>query len=231
MEQNFIVIFLILALVACSNQNKTHKTKLSYTDTIKSQVNKTEEEVWTIERLNKEFPYPFDTLLKNGYNLHFERTLSTEINDIVSQITLVKGQEIIDTLNTMGYAPPMKNLGYIGADFKDYFAFVQSFGSGNPHDMQLIRKKDAVHIVNGFIVDADEKNELLLYCKGYDSLMLYDISRSSDKLLVNLNKCDYITCMVSELCGYVKIRKVTQKHLEIEIAQGNDRVIRKMYKR
>lgn len=125
----------------------------------------------------------------------------------------------------------MKNIGYIGADFKDYFAFVQSYGSGNPHEMKLLRKRDAKKIVDGFIVDADEKNELLLYCKGYDSLMLYDINRKTDKLLVNLESCDYITCMVSQLCGNLKIKKVTQKQVEIEIAQDENKTIRKMYYR
>ena len=224
--------FIVLLLISCNNQNKKSKTKQSQTDTIKSQVYNAKEEVWTIEKLNKEYPYDFDTILKNGYNLHFERIKkSEEINDIECQLTLVKGEKIIDTLNIMGYGPVMKNLGYIGADFNDYFAFVQSFGSGNPHEMQLLRKKDANEILSGFIVDADEKNELLLYCKGYDSLMLYDINRKKDKLLVNLNNCDYINCMVSQLNGNLKIKKVTNKQVEIEIAQDENKTIRKMYYR
>ena len=231
-KTNIIFTFIVILLISCNNQDKKSETKQSQTDTVKSPIYNPKEEVWTIERLNKEHPYFFDTLLKNGYNLHFEyRKNSEEINDIKSQLTLVKGRKIIDTLNTMGYGLVMKNLGYIGADFYDYFAFVKSFGSGNPHEMKLLRKKDATEILSGFIVDADEKNELLLYCKGYDSLMLYDITRKSDKLLVNLNNCDYITYTVSQLYGNLKIKKVTQKKVEIEIAQDDNKTIRKMYYR
>ena len=232
MKRNILFKFIVLLIISCNNQNKISETKQSQKDTIKNQVNNKKEEVWTIERLNKDYPYYFDTLLKNGYNLHFERIKKSEvINDIECQLTLVKGKNIIDTLNIMGSAPVMKNLGYIGADFNDYFVFVQSFGIGNPHEMQLLRKEDAAKIVSGFIVDADEKNELLLYCKGYDSLMLYDINRKTDKLLVNLNNCDYITCMVSQLNENLKIKKVTNKQVELEILQDENKTIRKKYYR
>lgn len=232
MKRNIIFTFIVLLLISCNNQNKISETKQSQKDTIKNQVNNKKEEVWTIERLNKEYPYYFDTLLKNGNNLHFERINKSEvINDIECQLTLVKGKNIIDTLNIMGSAPVMKNLGYIGADFNEYFVFLQSFGFGNPHEMQLLRKEDAAKIVSGFIVDADEKNELLLYCKGYDSLMLYDVNRKTDKLLVNLNNCNYITCMVSQLNENLKIKKVTNKQIELEILQDENKTIRKKYYR
>jgi hypothetical protein len=222
---------LILLLFACKNSDNKKKAETNQLDTTKKAIEKKKEDVWTIERLYKEYPYDFDTILKNGYHLHFEYFKREANSDIETQLTLMKGKKTIDTLNNMGYGIVMKNLGYIGADFNDYFAFVQSYGSGNPHEMQLLRKKDATEILNGFIVDADEKNELLLYCKGYDSLMLYDINRKRDKLLVNLNNCDYITCMVSQLCGNLKIKKVTQKQVEIEIAQDDNKTIRKMYYR
>ncbi len=226
-----IFSFFSLFVFACNNTNNKKETKPIQVDTVKNPINSNKEDVWTIERCYKENPYDFDTILKNGYHLHFEYFKADKDSDIESQLTLMKGKETIDTLNNMGYGIVMKNLGYIGADFNDYFAFVQSYGSGNPHEMQLLRKRDALKIVYGFMVDANEENELLLYCKGYDSLMLYDINRKTDKLLVNLNNCDYITCMVSQLYGNLKIKKVTQKKVEIEITQDENKTIRKMYYR
>ena len=52
----------------------------------------------------------------------------------------------------MGWLAIDKNLGYIGADFKDSFAFVQSFGSGNPHSFQLVDKQLGEVIREGLIV-------------------------------------------------------------------------------
>jgi len=222
---------LCLFVFACNNSNNKKETKLIQIDTIEKPNISSKEDMWTIERCYKESPYHFDTILKGGYNLHFEYFKPDSKSDIESQLTLMKGNKTIDTLNNMGMGPIMKNLGYIGADFKDYFAFVQSYGSGNPHEMQLLKKSDATEIVKGFIVDSDEKNELLLYCKDYDSLMLYDINRKTDKLLVNLNTCNYINCMVSELYGNLKIREVTQKLVEIEIKQDGNKTITKMYDR
>lgn len=236
-----ILIFSLFAFLiyACNSANTTNgngsdsATDVATTsiDTIQKIVSTEPEEDWTIERLYEEFPYPFDTLMKNGYHLHFEYFKSDPDSSIETQLVLMKGKKAIDILNNMGYGIVMKNLGYIGADFNDYFAFVQSYGSGNTHDVQLIRKRDAFEVTHGFIIAADEKNELLLYGNDTGDLMLYDITRRTDKLLVDLGNCDYITCMDSQLAEYVKIKKVTQKNVFLEIAQDDGKSITKKFSR
>lgn len=95
--------FFSLFVFACNNVNSQKESKPTQTDTTKKPPEISKQDVWTIERLYKEQPYHFDTILKNGYNIHFEYIKnSDEVNDIKSQLTLVKGKKIIDTLNNMG---------------------------------------------------------------------------------------------------------------------------------
>jgi len=224
-----VLSFLVLFVFSCRNSNTQKNTNQQQLNNHPKTTNSEKEEVWTVERCYRENPYDFDTLLKNGYHLHFEYFKRDKNAYVESQLTLMRGQKTIDTLNEMGYGIVMKNLGYIGADFNDCFAFVQAYGSGNPLEMQLIRKSDASQLVQGFMIDSDEKNELLLYYKDTDSLMLYDINRKTDKLLTNLKTCDYITCSLSQLYGDLKIKKVTPNEVEIEILQANNKSIRKKF--
>ncbi len=185
------------------------------------------EDVWTIERSYIENPYDFDTTLSNGYSLHFEYVHENRF--VESRLILMKGRMPIDTLNTMGCCMTMKNLGYISADYSDCFAFGQTFGFGNGHEVKLLKKDDASVITKGYFVDADEKNELLLYYNENDSLMVYDIKRNKDIYLLDLDNCDYITSMLSQLYGDVKMVKVTEKYIELEIFQAKNKKIRKRY--
>lgn len=226
-----VLSFLVLFVLSCRNSNTQKNTNQQQLNNHPNATNSEKEEVWTIERCYRENPYDFDTLLKNGYHLHFEYFKRDKNAYVESQLTLMRGQKTIDTLNEMGYGIVMKNLGNIGADFNDCFAFVQAYGSGNPLEMQLIRKSDAFQLVQGFMIDSDKKNELLLYYKDTDSLMLYDINRKTDKLLTNLKTCDYITCSLSQLYGDLKIKKVTPNEVVIEILQANNKSIRKKFVR
>jgi hypothetical protein len=248
-----IYLILIIALMSCNGISKRNEqdNKINRTSSvnvpndsnivvwkknikyqnIESKKPQQKKETWTIERLYKEEPYLFDTILKNGYNLHFKyyNEKDTALPKFGMMLTLNKRNKIIAILNSLSAHFPQKNLGYIGADFDDYFAFVQSFGSGNPHEMQLLRKKDAKKIVSGFIVDADEKNGILLYNRNYDSLMFYDINNKKDNLIVNLNKSNLIDCMISEFSNNLKIKKVTKTEIFIEITKNNGKKILKKY--
>ena len=52
-----------------------------------------------------------------------------------------------------------KNLGYVGADFTNYFVLVHSFGLGNPRQIELIKKSTGKNILkeNAVWIDADEE--------------------------------------------------------------------------
>jgi hypothetical protein len=83
---------------------------------------------------NEEEPYGYDTTLKGGYSIFFK------VDDSLQYLFLKKGDRTISELTATSRGLPYKNLGYIGADFKDYFVLVHSFGSGNPHYIELIKK-------------------------------------------------------------------------------------------
>ncbi|WP_433833220.1 hypothetical protein [Flavobacterium anhuiense] len=233
------LLLLIFCILFFSCQEKTKSIEKKATNIIidknNSQINKKriapERDTITIEYLNKHNPYDFESQLSNGYHLEFKYFQEDKNSPIEMCLNLKKGTKTIDTLNIMGYGAPHKNLGYIGADYNEYFAFVNSFGSGNPHDFKLIEKRNGIVIKSGFIVDSFKNPELLLYAKGYDSLMLYDLKKKKDYFLEDLNQSKIIDCMVSELNQVVKIKKATAKYIFIEIENHENKIITKKYAR
>ncbi len=227
-----ILLIFIISTVQFSCHEQISKKVESSRKTVKvSEHNILKRDTITIEYLKKYNPYGYQTELKKGYYLEFNYFRINKNTPIEMCLNLKKGDKIIDTLNILGYGAPQKNLGYVSADFDEYFAFVQSYGSGNPHDMQLLRKKDGKEIIKGFIVDADENNEFLLYCRGYDSLMLYDIKKHKNNYIENLRNSKEIDCAVSELTDYLKIKKVSSKYVSIDITNTKNETLTKQYNR
>ena len=96
---------------------------------------------------------------------------------------LKKGNKTIIELASTSRGMLYKNLGYVGADFKDYFVFVHSFGSGNPHYIELIKKASGKNILKDGAawIDVDEKKGFLLYSDNdvpdpKDKMTLYNIN-------------------------------------------------------
>lgn len=104
-------------------------------------------------------PYEYDTILKGGYNISFKA------DDSLQYLYLKKGKKTIRELSSTSRGLPYKNLGYAVTDFKEYFVLAHSFGSGNPHSIELIKKTTGVNILDkpSAWIDADEEKELLLY--------------------------------------------------------------------
>jgi hypothetical protein len=104
-------------------------------------------------------PYEYDTILKGGYNISFKA------DDSLQYLYLKKGNKTIKELSFTSIGLPHKNLGYVVTDFKEYFVLAHSFGSGNPHRIELIKKSTGVNILDkpSAWIDADEEKELLLY--------------------------------------------------------------------
>ncbi|MDB5278536.1 MAG: hypothetical protein JWR61_3491 [Ferruginibacter sp.] len=78
--------------------------------------------------------YDFDTTLQGGYSISFQT------DDSLQYLYLKKGRRTIAELSSMSKGLPYKNLGYIGVDCTRYFVLVHSFGFGNPHYIELIKK-------------------------------------------------------------------------------------------
>lgn len=114
-------IILLILLFACATNAQDNKSK-------------------GIEFNKKEIEqYSYDTLLSQGYHLSYRVVIiDSATNEGLQSLTLVKGKKDIKQLSETSYPMLHKSLGYIGADFGDIFLFVQSFGAGNPHEIQLI---------------------------------------------------------------------------------------------
>ena len=233
--KNFIILFCIIVF-SCQEKEKIKEKKvIESIPHIVSKSKKKKEipviDTLTIEYLYKENPYDYDTKLTNGYNLEFSYFRKWKDSIIEMCLTLKKEKRIIDTLNIMGFGAPHKNLGYIGADFDKYFAFVNSFGSGNPHEYRLIKKSNGETIKKGFIIDSFNNPDFLLYAKGYDSIILYDIEKDKDLLIESLSNQKEIDCMVSDLCDVLKIKKITNSYVQIDFNFYHKKKITKKYYR
>ena len=116
-------------------------------------------------------PYDYDTILKGGY------TILYKTDDSLQYLFLKKGNKVISELSSTSKGLLHKNLGYVAADFKDYFVLAHSFGSGNPHNIELIKKTTGKNILKDWAawIDFIEDKEMLLYSDN-------DVPSAKDKM-------------------------------------------------
>ena len=104
--------------------------------------------------------YDYPTILKGGFEIVY--TVDAEFQ----YLHLKKGKRIIKEVASTSRGLLHKNLGYVGADFMHSFALVHSYGSGNPHRVELIRKRDGKDLFAGgsmpCLVDASERRSILI---------------------------------------------------------------------
>jgi hypothetical protein len=108
-----------------------------------------------------EQPYDYKTKLKGGYRIVFKTRKE------LKYLFLYKGNHRVREIADASCGLLHKNLGYVGADFRDYFVLVHSFGSGNPHEIELIKKTSGKNVLKKdvFWIGASEEMEILLYCR------------------------------------------------------------------
>jgi len=117
-----------------------------------------------------------------------------------------------------------KNLGYVGADFTHYFVLVHSFGSGNPHYIELIKKSTGGNILEDGAawIDADEEKEFLLYSDS-------DVPNKTNKMsLFNMQTgrkqlFDFPSDIFNEpgVLSRIQISRLTGKQLVIKYDTGS----------
>lgn len=172
-------------------------------------------------------PYDYDTALSGGYKISFEA------DDSLQYLYLKKSDKTIAELASTSRGMLYKNLGYVGADFKNYFVLVHSFGSGNPNYIELIKKATGQNILkNGAAwIDVNEKQGMLLYCeKGApspkDKMILYNVNTKRSQLF-NFPSGIFDE---PEILNRISIRSLTDKRLVInyETEKGSKT---KMYSR
>ncbi len=184
----------------------------------------------SIDQLEIE-PYDyFDTILTNNYHLSYR--VRKDSGSFLQSLTLVNGNKDIKKLNEITYPLPQKNLGYIGADFGESFLFVQSFGSGNPHEIQLIEKETGNVILNGILVDRNQKQKVLLYIKNEheenENLVLLDLHNSKETIIKDFNnlKCTHI----GGLRNCVELDSINSKFIKIKTTDEKDNIEKKYYR-
>jgi hypothetical protein len=172
-------------------------------------------------------PYDYDTTLKGGYTILFK------VDDSLQYLYLKKRNKIITELSSTSRGLPYKNLGYVVTDFKEYFVLAHSFGSANPHSIELIKKSTGVNILDepSAWIDANEEKEILLYSAEEvptkKSKMILFNAKTRRKELFSFPK-DIIG--QTEVFNRIQIVKLTDKEFVITYdANGRSRV--KVYSR
>jgi hypothetical protein len=158
-------------------------------------------------------PYDYATALKGGYKIAFK------FDDNLQHLYLKKGSKTITELSSTSRGLPYKNLGYIGADFTNYFVLVQSFGSGNPSYIELIKKATGKNTLkkSAAWIGADNKKEFLLYCDN-------DVPDEKDKMIllnIRTGQKQYFSFPndifdQSGILNRIQISRLTDKQLVIE---------------
>ncbi len=157
-------------------------------------------------------PYDYDTTLKGGY------TISFKVDDSLQYLYLKKGDKTITELASTSRGMLYKNLGYVGADFQNYFVLVHSFGSGNPHYIELFKKSSGKNILedDAAWIDANEEKGFLLYSNNYvpakgDKMILYNVQNGKKQFF------NFPSDMFDEpdVLNRIQITKLTDKQLVI----------------
>ncbi len=179
-------------------------------------------------------PYPFDTLLKNGYHLSYRVEKDSVDDEMIQHLFLTKGNREIAEINANSYGIPFKSLGYIGADFGDTFAFIVFYGSGNPDEMRLIQKETGSLLKSGFWVGVHEEGGILLYVteeeKENEMLMLYDVRNKKERAISDFKRSE---CVQNNYGGHrncIDIDMVTDQFVVLKIDSEEERIV-KRYRR
>ena len=222
-------IYILLLLSILNSCHKKTEKDISLSDQ-KSKITekaklKNNKVVSKLEKLKIE-PYDFDTILKNNYHLSYRVYKDTIENENLQSLTLVKD---IKQISETSFPMLHKNLGYIGADFGNSFLFVQSYGSGNPHEIQLIKKTNGKVITTGVLVDRNEIEKVLLYIKNEhkksEKLILLDIKNNKEKILTDINK---IECShIGGLRNCIEIDTITKNQIVLKTNSEQEKKIKK----
>ncbi|NRT16754.1 hypothetical protein HNP99_003126 [Flavobacterium sp. 28A] len=150
----------------------------------------------------------YDVYLKGGFSVIYST------NNDEQYLIYKKGEKTIDTISSGSVDLLIKNIGYVVADFDDSFVFVQSYGSGNPHMVQIYEKETAKNLIeeNSAFIDIDSSKEVLLYSKN-------DVPKPIDKMTLfdtkKRKKVDYKfpkeVFGEAEILNRIKLIKVTNK--------------------
>jgi len=208
----FIYAFILFAISSCANINlrinEGHDvdTELTINQNI---------EIDSVEQ------YSYDTLLSQGFHLAYRVYIDSARQEQIQKLSLVKEKEVIKVLNETTYLELHKSLGYIGADFGETFLFTKSFGSGNPHQIQLIEKETGKELLSGVWVDVNESEKIILYIMNLheenEELKLLDLANNKEFIVQEFRDSKCINEQIGGLRNCVVIDTVTFKEIVLKI--------------
>lgn len=165
--------------------------------------------------------YDYRTKLKGGYRIVFK----TDTDSMY--LYLVKANRRIAEL-TGGFSCGLlhKNLGYVAADFESYFVLVHSFGSGNPHEVELIRKSDGKNVLeaanDACWIDANQMRSVFLFSygcvpKANDRIVLLNLKNMKKRYLY------FPKSMFSdpEVLGRIEIASISRSNITLRFRDFN----------
>ena len=232
MKKSIYLLILFSILLSCNPKKEIDEEQQTESNQIlKKSILKKSTEIPKVEKSEFE-PYDFDTILKNNFHISYRVYNDTLENGILQSLTLVKGTKDIKQISETSYPMLHKNLGYIGADYGSSFLFIQSYGSGNPHEIQLIKKENGEIITKGVLVDQNEIEKIILYIKNEhqenEKLILLDIKNSKEKIITDFRniECSHI----GGLRNCIEIDTIMKNQIIIK-TNSEDNVIIKKYNR
>ena len=226
MKQTILAILTFLILFSCQNNDKEGKANNSKTHSDTTII----EPPISDDIIDFE-PYDYDTILSGGYNLKYKVYKDQKSNEKLQSLTLRKVEDEIAMLNETSFPMLFKNLGYIGADFDSSFVFVQSFGSGNPHYIQLIDKTTGQELRKGTWVDVEESEQVLLYIENEheenEELIIYDVKNRNEIISKGFENSKCVEHVIGGLRNCVEIDTVTSDEIILKIETDEERIIKK----
>lgn len=210
----FLLIFFTLAISCIDKTEVDNESNQLPTITDYEKVEKFS------KAINSEIePYDFDTILNNNFHLSYRVYKDTIENGTLQSLTLVKDSIDIKRISVTSLPMLHKNLGYVGADYGSSFLFVQSYGSGNPHEIQLINKKDGEIITSGTFVDQNENKKVLLYIKNKhkenEKLLLLDIERKKERMITEFQYLKTDCGKTDGLRNCIVIDRITKNQITL----------------
>lgn len=170
--------------------------------------------------------YLFNSTLTNGYKLVYK------YDDSLQYLYLNKGKTL-KLLSTEDIYNKQSLLGFVPADFDEYFVLVHTLHVTNIYDpimFELVEKKLGLSILKGNYIDAE--NNMLLYYDNNDTMKLYNIRKRTMKTFEMPVKDTATNWLINK----IRIKNITPAYLTVTFykdkdAADADRLSTKIYKR
>src|SRR5215471_5398745 len=168
-----------------------------------------------------ERPYDYDTTLSGGYHISFK------VDKDMQYLYLMKQGRIIKELSNCSRGLLYQNLGYKAADFKNYFVLAHSYGSGNPHYIELFRKSDGHNVLKpgSCWIDADEKKAFLLYyIDGASSSDVTIILRAVDTGIEEKYPLPFEEGKNAFVLKSIRIKEINNKKMTLSFTSDDNKI-------